>query len=499
MLLKDLPAELIEAIAACVATSDLCNIRLACRALHQKTSTLFGRAYFDIVETNLSKDSLSRLTLLSSHSTLRLAVRRLRIVQREFGAYEGRFLGFGNDWHRVAAATSNEKDSESFEEEEDNSNCFSICRRPIRRPISAAQDEILVPVSYSDATPLLDTSSPVVRRFQSIVRRFENCTAFEICDTEVRNGPVWSLTPSDAIHLALATMASGYRPVRELRLDLRAWLAYSDSNRLPPPDQIARLGPLLFLQKIELSWHITDQFAERIVAMITSAGRLRTLAMNFGPAEIVTRIFSLLAIAPALPAIENLRIERVCKTVTPITRLLVRLRESLKVLRLRNMYFSSREELDEHLAALVANDFPCLEMFIFDSWYCILPSRPNSGESGLVGLYFCPLRYRTDALRSISNTIGFSCVRKGRRRFGAEFKFRARTLHFNGRPEEAALLLKVLANEGYYLVNADGRPSSPNLPDVREAKGDLVGRLVTREDYMRPWKHLTCAVIVPTR
>ena len=70
---------LIELIACGLDSADLFSLRLACRELNRKTFRCFGHACFTTLRTNLSRESLQRLAEVSEHEQLRHHVEALLI------------------------------------------------------------------------------------------------------------------------------------------------------------------------------------------------------------------------------------------------------------------------------------------------------------------------------------------------------------------------------------------------------------------------------------
>lgn len=95
--LHALPEELVELVALFLEDIDLCSLRLTCKVLNYKTSTVFWRASLRSIQTDLSLASLKKLEMLSRNPQLSGHVEELTFK----GFDENRIiLGEVFEWNR---------------------------------------------------------------------------------------------------------------------------------------------------------------------------------------------------------------------------------------------------------------------------------------------------------------------------------------------------------------------------------------------------------------
>jgi hypothetical protein len=520
IMLNQLSTELVELIASHLAPHDLHALRLVCRSLRERSSTLFGRAFFHTVETNLSAKSLARLRGISEHGVFAYAVRWLRISQDE-GLDDGA-LGSGVTWSRVGAAGQERKAQPEEGIDADSTRSWSgFCGLPLFRRAPAASQDAIVLHTNDGATAPLDLSSVAVRDFQAVLRRLEKCDTIELHDVESQHPPRGPLLPTDVLHLILATIAAGHRPARTLRISLLRKPAYTTPSRLPPlppqPHQLtSALGsPLASLAELALAWNLSDALAPHAAALVAAAPALRTLRLNWELSPGVDRFYALLAAAPALPPLEVLAVEwSQLGSLAAFARVAVRLAASLRVLEVSLVGLQASVQGDgdgdgglhghghghgqarqgrfgwpQYFSALAAARFPRLERVCFHTLSGRLPDD-GLGGLGLGYVYFCPLRVRHKALGPLRGKVAFSLTRRRHRlsRRDDDLKFCADGVRFEGSVDEMRLFLGELADGGHYVVDQDGRPASPGLPDVGTTLHDGVGTVGGTFDYVNTLK-----------
>jgi len=106
MSLNTLPTEIISIIAQNLSIDDgyshnqdpdLQNLRLTCRALHERTLHDFGTAYFNCITVQLQPYGLERLKYISQHAQLRSYIRTL-----DLGGNDRLDLDFRHIWNPIA-------------------------------------------------------------------------------------------------------------------------------------------------------------------------------------------------------------------------------------------------------------------------------------------------------------------------------------------------------------------------------------------------------------
>jgi hypothetical protein len=93
-----LPVELVEQIISNLNPSDLTSVRLVCRDFHYKSQRFFGRTFFKIVQTDLSRKGLKALQDIAEKEDLRHHVETL-VIKAKDSRLE---LGRGFYWHRLS-------------------------------------------------------------------------------------------------------------------------------------------------------------------------------------------------------------------------------------------------------------------------------------------------------------------------------------------------------------------------------------------------------------
>lgn len=130
-MLDTLSTELLEHNSSFLDGPELSSLGLVCQSLRESTTAVFGGAWLRVVDTDLSKESLPSLVTIAHHDIFRNSVRTLRVAREGKRLYGT--LGGEHIWPRRASSA-------------------------------------------------LDFSSAVVRNFQDMVRRLDNCTTVEVCD-----------------------------------------------------------------------------------------------------------------------------------------------------------------------------------------------------------------------------------------------------------------------------------------------------------------------------
>lgn len=165
-MLDTIPSEINSNIVGFVDKSDLLNLRLASRRLHQDTWQVFGSAFFRIVHFDFCIGSFENLQKISQHNDLRLSVRELRIGDHWAcnnddcrAMRSGHRLGQGYKWTREASGCIDVDASEmvtSFRQvlTERLETCRNFCMRQggHERPGEQGSDAL---ISMTDAVYLL--------------------------------------------------------------------------------------------------------------------------------------------------------------------------------------------------------------------------------------------------------------------------------------------------------------------------------------------------------
>jgi hypothetical protein len=148
--LERIPPELVKCIAQYLQLTELCSLRLTCKALAAKTSYFFAHTYCHQISTNLSLASIERLEALSQSAW----AKSVRVFCMRWDVQAGQ----GVNWDRLR-------------------------HQPARK-----YRKSLPPHSDWDRDSSLPTLAdlPIIRRICTIILRFTNCRSFEVksCDAE---------------------------------------------------------------------------------------------------------------------------------------------------------------------------------------------------------------------------------------------------------------------------------------------------------------------------
>lgn len=226
--LPSLHIEVVELIAHALEPNELFSPRLVCKVLRQKTLHAFGTC-FTTIGTDLSRNSLQKLRVVSENAQLKQHVQTLLIRKGEDDT-----LGQGFQWHRH-------------------------------------------PADHTEA-PL-----PGFEELQDIlVHNLPNCRSFHIRNPGGSGEESDDLTPSDVIAIVLSIVAHTSLPVDSFIVDFGS--GYIDARRL----QMWQYRQPLFrsgwshVQELSLVQSLmTSETFDWAIGLIVHATSLRKLSLGF--------------------------------------------------------------------------------------------------------------------------------------------------------------------------------------------------------------------------
>ncbi|KAK2762335.1 hypothetical protein FQN54_001345 [Arachnomyces sp. PD_36] len=335
-----MPLELVEIVSASLEPVDLCSLRFTCKMLYMKTMNLFGTRCLQTVRTDLSAESIQKLSQISKNGQLKDHIRCLSIS----GTRE-KPLGCGYSWRRL------------------------------------------------DSHPqlhLLDRQ-PCSQQLQGILLALTNCRSFEIRryaggpDTEITclsdmeldyTVPYWfdgCLTPGDAITMMLNIIAELCLPVRSFLVDIRppnvSEGSYGDpARRYAMNDRMLGLTTNWSgLQELTIKRSLSPGLGDWVIGLVRNASNLQTFRLELGHCfEGDTLISRLSVVSDALPQLREFELENASlSTPDSLIRLLHHSRHKLQNLCFRNVIIKTSDGLVRVIRTL-ENGFAPLTSFNID-------------------------------------------------------------------------------------------------------------------------------------
>lgn len=286
--LSNLPAEVIEAVAAKLSPTSLFALRLSCREINQKTLHHFGQACFATLETDLSHDDVQRLQCISKNEQFRHSVQTL-----VFRADNDDRFGGGFYWHRL--------------------------------------EEGCVDTRLSSAVQL----------FQDILKGMTKCTSFSIQTLGgMEHDPhmaylLPSLLPSDVICIILSIIAETDLPVKSFFVNYRSLGLGSESARRLQMSFCQR--PKLRnawknVEELELEHMLTSHTFEWAKNLVLHPTSLKKLRLHFDFDHTTSFIGDLLAFPHVFQGLQEFKLGSAHVTGNMLSSILMETSKSLRVL-----------------------------------------------------------------------------------------------------------------------------------------------------------------------
>ncbi|KAJ5550302.1 hypothetical protein N7535_001756 [Penicillium sp. DV-2018c] len=280
--LCSLPVELVQSTAAFLDAEGLLNLRLVCRDLQKKTFHHFAQRFFASFKTDLSYESLSRISALSQNVDLRPYVQSLAFVLQNG-------VGRGLVWHRHPWG-----------------------------PISA-------PLEVEAIRSLRD----------NLIQNLTNCRSFFIFCRYPEGHPDMShVTVTDAVAIFFSLVVDGGLPVSSFHL------IYANKYSRTLMMDMRRLPKLLYrqpqfkhmwgnLQKLSLEQYLTLENFGFLLELVLSAPNLQTLLLNLGSHDLAAEFMHELAETASFPKLRELALFRTTMRAPDLHKLLGNVRSNL--------------------------------------------------------------------------------------------------------------------------------------------------------------------------
>ncbi|KAI6081333.1 hypothetical protein F4821DRAFT_249519 [Hypoxylon rubiginosum] len=428
-MLNLLSVKLIELIACALDDRvELLALRCVCRHLYQATSVIFTRAWFTTLTIDFTPRCLHRLSNITKHDDLTLAVRCLRVADcyrppmiRPLGLHEHdrrtRVLGEGLLWPQTAGG-------------------------------------------------FLDLTSQQVNQFTVLLARFSLCT--EICVTDdLDESPHpddradTKLFPIEACYIMLNLLAR-YRDlhIQNFTISFDRALKSDKTTRMPPglTDLLVLSSWPTHLHHLNITWKIYDDSVSASVVMdlMIMAKCAQSMKLSLPNSPVSEDIFQFISQAPQLPALTELTLSDI-HWLTPdiLSAVIARFQGSLKSLHIDHVTLSDGD-FNTFFGLLAGQNLPVLESITVADCFRV---------------FFCPLRLNQDALKQCGGKSEFTL-----RHF--RHKHRVNGMRYRGSGDGMRLALQTLADNSCYQLGAG--PPSPGLVDTGDYVGDRVGHIVEK-------------------
>lgn len=338
--LPGLPPELVEAVAFSLEAADLCQLRMTCRTLYNRTYDVYWRASLRSIQTDLSHASLEKLDILSNNPQLSRYVHRLTFKGL---AENGDILGEGLDWHRHSSGH------------------------------------------------LIDLQEqPAVKLLRPILSRLVNCRSFECrsISTPDHLDLEGITSASDAAQFILDIVAEDRLAVGSFSANLAA-RSYLDHRRfdlayLKKPGFVDRWAHLEDLSlnftpddKIIVSW------ARDLILLARNVQKLN-LSLDTGNHTFILMRSLASTTRLAWPRLQELRLSRTRALFSYLTALLHRCQKTLRVLHIGILATDATVSELQIFFETLGRAFPSLEEIDFGAWL----SRPHTGIQRLEAIHY---------------------------------------------------------------------------------------------------------------
>ena len=321
-LLCELPLEILEMVASSLQLADLGALRVICKSIHGKTSSIFWKRSLQSIKTDLSHASLGELEKISRDAQLRHYVNQM--VLTGFDQWF-EILGGGYQWGSYRHQSGH-----------------------------------LVNLQ----------EHPAVKRLLSILCQLVNCKSFEIfaCRTEVEFNND-NFRPTDSITTLLDIIAKAKLPVTAFTVNFMGnEFGYApDPQRLQTSDkgQFVAIGQ--HLEDLTLRYTLEhDIVRDWTINMILHAPKLRVLDIRNQAMKGGTELIHCLASANiSWSQLREFKIESIPASLEDLMIILKTCQHSLRVLRINMMRVDADLKDVKRMLQTLSTSFPALESVSF--------------------------------------------------------------------------------------------------------------------------------------
>ena len=324
--LCDLPLELVELVAFSLHPADLGALRMACKALYGKVSSVFWRASLQSIRTDLSCANLGKLETISRDAQLRHYVKHMA------------FAGFDE--------------------------CLENLGEGYKWGSHRHQSGHLVNLQ----------EHPAVKRLTDILCQLANCKSFEIYAvlTKVRDqSDNDNFRPTDSITTLLDVVARAHLPVTALVVNFMDISNYApDPQRLQVSDKEQFIAIGQHLEELKLVYELDDDIVrDWTFNILLHTPNLRMLHLKglglSGGTELIHRLASA---GPPWLQLQELHLKCIPASIEDLMVLLQRCRHSLQVLKIDIMRMYANVGDVKQMLRTLSDSFPAFVSDSFDSF-----------------------------------------------------------------------------------------------------------------------------------
>ena len=317
-LLCDLPLELVKLVASSLQPADLGALRMTCKVLYGKASSVFWRASLQSIKTDLSRANLGELETISRDAQL---------------------------WHYVKHMVFT-----GFDE------CLENLGEGYKWGSHRHQSGHLVNLQ----------EHPAVKRLGGILCQLVNCKSFEIYAviTKVRDqSDNDNFRPTDSITALLDVVARTHHPVTALIVNFMDEFNYApDPQRLRVSDKDQFIAIGQHLEELKLIYELDDGIVrDWTFNMLLHTPNLRMLHLKglglSGGTELIHRLASAV---PPWSQLQELHLKCIPASIEDLMVLLQRCRHSLRVFKIDIMRMYANIEDIKQMLRTLSTSFPAL-------------------------------------------------------------------------------------------------------------------------------------------
>ncbi|ODM15140.1 hypothetical protein SI65_09379 [Aspergillus cristatus] len=323
--LCDLPLELVELVASSLQPSDLGALRMTCKAIYGKASSVFWRVSLQSIKTDLSSANLRELEAISRDAQLRCYVNHMV------------FTGFDE--------------------------CLENLGEGYKWGLHRHQSGHLVNLQ----------EHPAVKQLCSILCQLVNCRSFEIYAviTKVRDqSDNDNFRPTDSITTFLDIVARTHHPVTALIVNFMDEFNYApDPQRLQVSDKDQFIAVGQHLEELKLIYTLEHGIVrDWTFNILLHAPNLHMLHLkNHGLSGYTELIHRLASVDGPWSQLQELELESIPVSIEDLMVLLQRCRHSLRVLKINTMrMYANVQDIKRMFQTL--SSFPALESVSFDNF-----------------------------------------------------------------------------------------------------------------------------------
>lgn len=338
--LQGLLPELVEVVASLLEPTDLCALRLACRALYNKTYDVFWQTSLQNIQTDLSHASLTKLDILSNNPQLCRYVHGLTFKGL---AENGDVLGEGLDWNRHSSGH------------------------------------------------LVDLQEqPAVKLLRPILSRLVNCKSFECYSTPTPDHlDLEGITgATDAVQVILDIIAEARLPVASFSVNLTG-RSYLDPRRfhLGYFKKPGFVNIWAHLEELILDFTPDFEIFDWATDLIRLARNVKKLNMTLDTDHNTFTLMQRLASTESLiwPRLQELRLGRTRSSFPDLTALINKCQQTLRVLHIGMLATDATVSDLGIFFETLSRVFPSLQEIDFGPWW----TRPRIGIQRFSAIH-CP-------------------------------------------------------------------------------------------------------------